>query len=128
MDNPHQSFSSGVQKEALARQEFLCASCTCVISKPGRKGQQEHFFGESAEGHHVIPHKKLGPLTVENCVVLCRACHRSAHQGSRWRDVSIYDDIAEPPTLGDIEKIANLYPHYKGCRCKPRCDQLQKLR
>jgi hypothetical protein len=55
-----------------------------------------------------------GPITVENCVVLCRASHISAHQGGRWRDASIYDDLNMPPMALKISKIAALYPHYSG--------------
>jgi hypothetical protein len=55
-----------------------------------------------------------GPITVDNCVVLCRACHSNAHQGGRWRDISIYDDVAKLPMTKMIAKIAALYPHYQG--------------
>ena len=62
----------------------------------------------------MIPHKLGGPITVENCVVLCRACHLSAHQGGFWADVSIYDDLAELPMEEKIATIAALYPHFRG--------------
>jgi hypothetical protein len=114
MSDDYQRFSLTTQRLALVRQKFRCASCGEPIGQIGEAGQASHRFGERAEGHHLIPNKKGGPVTIENCVVLCRTCHYSAHQGGRWRDTSIYDDIAEPPTAADIEKIAALYPHYRG--------------
>lgn len=77
-------------------------------------GQSDHAFGETAEGHHVIPHKLGGPLTVDNCVILCKACHYSAHQGGRWSDTSIYEDLAALPMQQKIARISMLYPHYRG--------------
>jgi HNH endonuclease/Integrase core domain len=90
-----QRFPTSIQRQALVRQKFLCASCGTRISALGDSGKQSHQFGERAEGHHVIPHKLGGPITPENCVVLCRACHTSAHQGGRWSDTSIYADLSE---------------------------------
>ncbi len=112
----HQNFPPHVQRLALARQKNLCASCGHVIHAIGEAGSEAHEYGERAEGHHVIPHKMGGPITVENCVVLCRSCHLSAHQGGRWRDISIYQGIQAPPTPQDIAKIAALYPFYAGPR------------
>lgn len=114
MSSDHVRFPGPLQMQALARQKFRCASCGTWIAAVGEAGQASHKFGERAEGHHVIPHKRGGPITVENCVVLCRACHLSAHQGGRWRDVSIYADIAKLPMPQQIAKIAVLYPHYRG--------------
>jgi hypothetical protein len=85
-----------------------------MITEIGEAGAADHRFGERAEGHHVIPHKMGGLLTVDNCVVLCRSCHLNAHQGGRWRDVSIYDDVAKLSMAAKIAKIAAEYPHYKG--------------
>jgi hypothetical protein len=114
MSSDHQRFSADTQRQALKRQKSRCASCGEKITEIGEAGQMDHKFGERAEGHHVIPHKMGGPITVENCVVLCRACHLSAHQGGRWRDVSIYSDIAHLTMAKKIAKIAALYPHYRG--------------
>jgi len=55
-----------------------------------------------------------GPLTPDNCVILCRACHLSAHQGGRFADVSIYDDLKSLTMPAKIARIAALYPHYRG--------------
>jgi len=96
------------------RQKFRCGSCGNPIAQIGEAGQASHRFGERAEGHHVIPHKMGGPISVENCVVLCRACHYNAHQAGRWADISIYSDIAKLSMPARIQKIARLYPHYLG--------------
>src|SRR5688500_13847572 len=88
-------FPAPIQRLALGRQEFHCASCGYLITAIGEAGRANHEFGERAEGHHVIPNKMGGPITVDNCVVLCRACHLNAHQGGRWADISIYEDLAE---------------------------------
>jgi hypothetical protein len=110
----HLNFPAPVQRSALSRQKHRCASCGTRVSEIGQAGRSTHLFGEGAEGHHVIPHKMGGPITVENCVVLCRACHGNAHQGGRWRDAAIYDDLKNLSMPLKIAKIAALYPHYSG--------------
>ena len=110
----HLNFPTAVQYAALRRQKHLCASCGCRIYDIGERRQADHRFGERAEAHHVIPHSMAGPLTVENCVVICRACHLNAHQGGRWSDLSIYADIAKLPLNEKISRIASKYPHYHG--------------
>jgi len=114
MTDPHAPFPKLVQKEALERQQGRCASCRVVISRLGRSGAEQHEFGEGVEAHHVIPHKLGGPLTGENCVILCRACHINAHQSGRFADVSIYDDLKRLTMPAKIARIAALYPHYRG--------------
>jgi 5-methylcytosine-specific restriction endonuclease McrA len=110
----HQRFPASIQRLALSRQSFRCASCGTMVIDIGEAGRANHTFDERAEGHHVIPHKMGGPITVENCVVLCRACHLNAHQGGRWRDVSIYADLARLSMDVRIARIASEYPHYRG--------------
>ena len=114
MPSDHVRFPGPMQKLALERQEFRCASCGTRIAALGEAGRPTHKFGERVEGHHVIPHKIGGPIEAENCVVLCRACHLNAHQGGRWRDISIYDDTGKLPMSLKIAKVAALYPHYRG--------------
>lgn len=114
MSSDHMPFPAAIQMQALARQRFRCASCGTRITSIGEAGQVNHKFGERAEGHHVIPHLMTGPITVDNCVVLCRACHYNAHQAGRWRDILIYDDVASLPMTERIAKIAAHYPHYRG--------------
>lgn len=114
MTNPHMGFPKAVQAAALMRQRDRCASCGTRISGLGRSGSQQHDFGEGVEAHHVIPHKLGGPLTIDNCVVICRACHLNAHQGGRFADVSIYNDVVNLGMPKRIAKIAALYPHYNG--------------
>jgi len=110
----HKNFPSNVQRQALQRQHYQCASCSTPIAAIGQAGLDQHRFGEGAEAHHVVPHKMGGPIAVSNCVVICRTCHYSAHQGGRWRDISIYADLDGLPMDQKIAKIAALYPHYNG--------------
>ena len=114
MADDHVNFPPAIQRQALARQRFRCASCGEMIKHLGEGARDDNRFGERAEGHHVIPHKMGGPITAANCVVLCRSCHYSAHQGGLWRDVSIYADLARLSMNAKIAKIAALYPHYNG--------------
>jgi hypothetical protein len=114
MVSRHTPFPIPSQRRALARQKSRCASCGFRVTAIGEAGRADHAFGERAEAHHVIPHKMGGPITVENCVVLCQACHLNAHQGGRWADASIYDDLSELPMEQKIAEIAALYPHYDG--------------
>ena len=114
MSASHMRFPAAMQMQALTRQKFRCAGCGTRITAIGEAARESHKFGERAEGHHVIPHKMGGPITVENCVVLCQACHLNAHQGGRWRDVAIYADVGMLPMPKKIAKIAALYPHYRG--------------
>jgi len=37
------------------------------------------------------------PITLETCVVICRACRISAHRGGWWRNTEIYKDIRKLP-------------------------------
>jgi hypothetical protein len=114
MADGHQRFPAVIQKLALARQKFRCGSCETLITDVGEAGISTHAFGERAEGHHIIPHKMGGPISLENCVVLCRSCHIGAHQGGRWQDISIYDDLKRLDMTDKIAKVAALYPHYRG--------------
>src|SRR4051812_25544791 len=105
MVGPHQPFPSIVQKAALQRQRSKCGSCGTAISAIGTAGAGAHKFGESAEGHHVIPHQLGGPLTVDNCVVLCKACHYSVHRGGHYAYTQQYDSVKSLPMAQKIQAI-----------------------
>jgi hypothetical protein len=47
-------------------------------------------------------------------VIVCRAWHISAHQGGRFADVSIYNDLKKLTVPAKIARIAALYPYYGG--------------
>ncbi|GJF03914.1 HNH endonuclease [Pseudonocardia sp. D17] len=49
------------------------------------------------EIHHVVPWESGGPTSIDNCAMLCRACHRLVHHGG-W-DVRLRDGLPEfrPP-------------------------------
>jgi len=107
-------FSSKTIKEAFARQAGYCASCGIRIPKLGNAGAKDHYFGERAEAHHVRPVLAGGTAQVENCVILCRTCHYSAHQAGQWSDISIYKEIGgDTPVYASTETIAAEYPFYK---------------
>lgn len=112
MVEPHKPFPSSVQNEALKRQRGKCGSCGSPISGLGKAGAPSHRFGEGAEGHHVIPHQLNGPLTLENCIVLCKSCHYSVHSGGHWKFTRQYDFVKNLPMAQKIMAIAKLYPHY----------------
>lgn len=112
----HKPFPASVQWLALGRQNFKCGSCGTMIHTPGKTGQSGHAFGESAEAHHIVPHSLGGGTNLENCVVLCRACHMSAHAGGAWADLSIYKDLKGLSVSAMTEKIAGQYPYYNGGR------------
>ena len=114
MTDPHAPFPRPVQHQALERQKGRCASCRTTITELGHAGAHQHMFSEGVEAHHVIPHKLGGPLSPKNCVILCRACHLSAHQGGRFADVSIYNDLKNLTMPAKIARVASLYPHYRG--------------
>ncbi|MBN9063007.1 MAG: hypothetical protein BGP06_08955 [Rhizobiales bacterium 65-9] len=114
-------FSPQTQAAALKRQGYVCASCGSRIWVAGRRGAASHRFGEGSEGHHVIPFEGMnGPNSVENCVVLCKSCHNSAHQGGRFADIDVYSDLpghkkrVSPAVMAEmIESVADDYPHYR---------------
>jgi 5-methylcytosine-specific restriction endonuclease McrA len=80
-------FSSKTIKAALKRQDSRCASCGTRIFRLGRD-PGAHAFGECAEGHHIRHAKAGGNSSAENCVVICKSCHYSAHGGGDFRDNS----------------------------------------
>jgi hypothetical protein len=113
MVGPHQPFPVSVQTAALMRQKNRCGSCGTPISAIGQSGASTHRFGEGAEGHHVIPHQMGGPLTLDNCVVLCKSCHYSVHRGGHFAYTQQYDSVKSLPMPQKIAAIAKLYPHYR---------------
>ncbi len=80
-----QEFSRATQQKALERQKNLCASCGTPIHAVGEAGRAQHRFGESAQAHHIVHAKFGGSNELDNCVVLCEACHYSAHEGGNYR-------------------------------------------
>lgn len=108
------AFGEGMQRCALVRQRFRCASCGAIIWGLGHSASDFHKYGEHAEGHHVIPHLDGGPNIVENCVVVCRSCHINAHQGAKWGDISMYEALRQLPIGERIKTVAAEYPYYTG--------------
>lgn len=84
MSRPNE-FPPQTQQSALARQGFRCASCGEPITRLGEAGRLGHHYGERAEAHHRRPIMRQGSASVDNCVVLCRSCHYSAHEGGNYQ-------------------------------------------
>ena len=78
-------FSATTQQMALVRQKFLCALCGARISRLGEAGRSLHKFGEMAHAHHVRHAKFGGSNSLDNCTIICQACHYSAHEGGNYR-------------------------------------------
>lgn len=96
-----QDFDRRTQKQALVRQEHLCASCGTPILEIGEAGREKHKFGESAQAHHV-KHAKLGGTNhLDNCVIICWSCHYSVHEGGNYR-------------FGTVIGTPDDFPHFYG--------------
>ncbi|MGH9959589.1 MAG: HNH endonuclease [Pyrinomonadaceae bacterium] len=96
-----QKFSMGTQQLALVRQKFQCASCGTCITRLGEPGRSEHAFGEIAHAHHIRHIKFGGTNSLDNCAVLCQACHYSAHEGGNYRHGTV---VGRPED----------FPHFNG--------------
>ena len=80
-------FSKATKEAALVRQGYKCASCATPIVALGQR-QDLHAFGEWGEAHHIRHSRAGGDNSLENCVIICRSCHYSAHGGGDYRDNS----------------------------------------
>ena len=118
------NFTTDTKLRALARQDFLCGSCGSLIvafnskykRRDGSTGTRWRFrsvaYEETAHGHH-MQHANLhdrpgGPTAEElahhsNCVMICSACHYSAHEGGRY-------------ATGTVLSTAKDYPYFKGTK------------
>jgi 5-methylcytosine-specific restriction endonuclease McrA len=90
-------FTRGIQELALGRQRNVCASCGTPISKLGEAGRANHKFGEGAQAHHIKHVKFGGSGDVSNCVVLCKSCHYSAHEGGNYRFGTVVGETTDFP-------------------------------
>jgi 5-methylcytosine-specific restriction endonuclease McrA len=100
MPRPNE-FSRVTQQHALVRQKYRCASCGTRILQLGNAAREQHRFGEGAQAHHVRHIKFAGSDSVDNCVILCRSCHYSAHEGGNYR-------------YGTVVGRESDYPHFHG--------------
>jgi 5-methylcytosine-specific restriction endonuclease McrA len=101
MGSRQNEFSRFTQEAALERQQHLCASCGTKIDQLGLAGAATHEYGESAQAHHMRPIRAGGTSHVSNCIVLCQACHYSAHEGGNYRH-------------GTVIGAERDYPYYRG--------------
>ena len=97
MSSNNPNFSISTKWEALSRQGDKCACCGTKISVLGFADRENHEYGEHNEAHHMM-HKKMirqgiSPELlshVNNCVILCYACHLNAHEGGRFKGGDSY--------------------------------------
>ncbi len=94
-------FSLATREAALARQGNQCASCGTPITWLGEAGRLDHRFGESGQAHHMQPVRLGGTDSERNCVILCQACHYSAHEGGSYAH-------------GMVVGRETDFPHYRG--------------
>lgn len=78
-------FSTATMKAALRRQHQRCGSCGTRMTEIGLAGRDTHRHGEGAEAHHIRHVKAGGRGDLANCVILCKACHYSVHEGGNFR-------------------------------------------
>jgi hypothetical protein len=83
-------------RRAVAARDHGCARC-------GRPASW-------CEIHHMRPWSEQGPTSVDNCVQLCRACHRLIHHAG-W-DVALVEGRPEfyPPPWVDPQRRARRRP------------------
>ena len=62
-----------------------------------------HKYGESAEAHHMRHVKHGGTNDLDNCVIICKSCHYSVHEGGNYRNKADY-----------LVSFPEDYPHYDG--------------
>lgn len=63
----HRAFSDRQQKQAYENQGKKCARC------------HKHFPLKELDGHHKIAFADGGETTIENCLMLCKECHKDYH-------------------------------------------------
>jgi hypothetical protein len=79
-----EEFGQATKLAALERQECLCAMCASLIVPCANKQLISVAWGETAHAHHRRPMQQKGKGTVDNCVIVCRSCHYSAHFGGNY--------------------------------------------
>ena len=85
MGDRRQRFSRKTLELVLLRQQNLCASCGWALFVFDETGEEPREFLAGHHAHH-IKHVKFGGTNhIDNCVVLCQACHYSVHEGGNYR-------------------------------------------
>ncbi len=85
-----EEFPESVKLQALIRQNYTCGSCGEKIESLRQIGQISHKYGEGARAHHMRHCQMGGTNDVSNCVIICEACHYSAHNGGDYRNKSSF--------------------------------------
>jgi 5-methylcytosine-specific restriction endonuclease McrA len=90
-------FTRSTQEAALARQKHRCALCGTPIKKLGEGGRASHEYGEIAHAHHIRHVKFGGRNDLNNCAIICQACHYSAHEGGNYRFGKVIGAVSDYP-------------------------------
>jgi len=77
MEGDAVGFRDSIKNKARFRQWAMCGLC----------GEGLNFSEEHA--HHIIPRAAGGKDTVDNCIVLCDACHYIAHKHGDYRSLVV---------------------------------------
>ncbi|GIW63721.1 MAG: hypothetical protein KatS3mg091_523 [Patescibacteria group bacterium] len=78
------SFKLSTKEEALKNQEYKCLFCGMKVCM------------RNSEAHHCIPDSLGGPITLQNCAVLCHRCHKIADDLAIGHGIRI---ISQDPDL-----------------------------
>ena len=87
---------SRVRERVLERDGYACRRCGTTAAEVGE---------EQIHAHHVRPREADGPDEPENCVALCRSCHREKHRGrTTYMDVEFIRTVRGygPLTTGEV--------------------------
>ena len=90
-------FSQMTKIMALKRQKNKCGSCGTRIHGIYKIDAAHHKFGEHAEAHHIRHVQQGGTNAVFNCIIICKACHYSVHEGGNYRSKDILATQADFP-------------------------------
>ncbi len=78
-------FDMGTMIAAFDRARHRCQCTDSSCKHPGNPESCNRTGDQNLEAHHIIPLYDNGPSTLENCMILCPACHDSVHGNDDWR-------------------------------------------
>ena len=110
-------FTQKTMDEALYRQDNRCGSCGAYIHSFGKDSARGHAFGEWVEAHHIRHANAGGNASLQNCVIICKSCHYSAHG-------SVFQDNSE--TMQGKPKDFPCYNGTKSSECAELARQMDK--
>ena len=97
-------FSKKTKEIVLYRQNCRCPISNTLLDPSNDGGSNQ---GEEWNAHHIKPREQGGYNDPENCVVLCRVCHKRIHKIQKAFPNENYYQAKK--RLDDIVKIKNEY-------------------